>query len=164
MLTAFRLVSLLTTPLVFWGAWYFLPDLLTTQWLQWLSGIVTVLWGLELFFLERLSSVTAVEGLSSKEHLRLVLRAAAIRRRIWWIGSVALVCAVLIWLMAAMSLPASSPLYAALVGVLFGINLSYLILIPAWLNESQEFIDEVKREEQAKKKREALEERFGGRD
>lgn len=66
--------------------------------------------------------------------------------------------------MAAMSLPASSPLYAALVGVLFGINLSYLILIPAWLNESQEFIDEVKREEQAKKKREALEERFGGRD
>lgn len=162
MLTAFRLISLLITPLIFWGAWYFFPDLLTSQWLQWLSGIATVLWGLELFFLERLSSVTAVEGLSSREHQRLVLRAAVIRRRIWWIGSVALVCAVLIWVMASMSLPVSSPLYAALVGVLFGINLSYLILIPAWLNESQAFMDEVKRSELEQKKREALAKRLGG--
>lgn len=160
MLTAFRLISLLITPVVFWGAWYFLPDLLTKEWLQWLSGIGGVLWALELYFLERLGSVTAVQGLTTRERERLLLRAAVVRRRVWWIGIVALACAGLIWLMAAMDLPTSSPLYAALVGVLFGINLSYLVLIPAWLNESQEFIERLNHEEQTKAKRDEVKNRL----
>lgn len=153
MFKVLRLLTLLITPLVFWGAWYVVPDLLDAQGLRWLSGIVTILWGLEFYFFQRLGGVSAVDGLSSKEHERLVLRLASIRRRVWWIGGIGLACALLIWLMAAMQLPASSPIYAALVGILFGISLSYLILIPGWVNESQGFVDEVRRQDVIAKKR-----------
>lgn len=153
MLKALRLLTLLITPLVFWGAWYVVPNILDAQGLRWLSGIVTVLWALEFYFFQRLSVVSSVDGLSSKEHERLVLRLASIRRRVWWIGGIGLACALLMWLMAAMQLPASSPIYAALAGVLFGISLSYLILVPVWVNESQGFIDEVRRQDVLAKKR-----------
>lgn len=156
MLKIFRLLILLVTPLLFWGAWYVVPGLLDTTGLRWLSGVVTVLWGLEFYFLQRLSSVSAVDGLTSKEHQRLVLRLATIRRRVWWIGGVALACSLLIWVLTALQLPLSSPIYAALVGVLFGISLSYLILIPIWVNESQSFIDKVQEQSAASKKRSEL--------
>ncbi len=153
MLKVLRLLTLLVTPLVFWGAWYVVPGILDAQGLRWLSGIVTVLWGLEFYFFQRLGAVSSIDGLSSKEHERLVLRLAAIRRRVWWIGGVGLACALTIWLLAALQLPTSSPLYAGAVGVLFGISLSYLILIPGWVNESQNFIDEVRRQDVLAKKR-----------
>lgn len=153
MLKVLRLLTLLVTPLVFWGAWYVVPDVLDAQGLRWLSGVVTVLWGLEFYFFQRLGAVSSVDGLSSREHERLVLRLASIRRRVWWIGGIGLACALIIWLLAALQLPTSSPLYAAAVGVLFGISLSYLILIPGWVNESQNFIDEVRRQDVLAKRR-----------
>jgi len=152
-LKAFRLLAIFATPLVFWAAWYVVPDLLAANGLRWLSGLVTVLWGLEFYFFQRLSAVSSVDGLSSKEHERLVLRLAAIRRRVWWIGGIGLACALCIWALVEMKLPMSSPLYAAAVGVLFGISISYLILIPAWVNESQHFIDEVRRQDVLAKRR-----------
>lgn len=153
MLKALRLLTILFTPLLFWGAWYVVPGVLDAEGLRWLSGIVTVLWALEFYFFQRLSAVSSVDGLSSKEHERLVWRLASIRRRVWWIGGIGLVCSLLIWILAAMQLATSSPLYAALAGVLFGISLSYLILIPGWVNESQHFIDEVRRQDLLTKKR-----------
>lgn len=147
MLKALRLLTLLLTPVAFWAAWYIVPGVLDAQGLRWLSGIVTVLWGLEFYFFQRLGAASSVSGLSSKEFERLVLRLAAIRRRVWWIGGIGLICALTIWLLTALQLPLSSPLYAAAVGVLFGICLSYLILIPGWVNESQKFIDEARRQE-----------------
>ncbi|MBP6894316.1 MAG: hypothetical protein KBC94_07830 [Pseudacidovorax sp.] len=153
MLQAARLLTIFLTPLVFWGAWYVVPDLLAASGLRWLSGIVTVLWGLELWFFQRLSGLGPQEALSSRENERLVYRLASIRRRVWWIGGIGLVCAVAIWLLVELQLPTSAPIYAAMVGVLFGISVSYLILIPGWVNESQAFIDEVKRQEVLKKRR-----------
>lgn len=153
MLKLARILAILCTPLAFWAAWYVVPDLLAAGGLRWLSGIVTVLWALELYFFQRLSTVSGVEGLTSAEHQRLVYRLASIRRRVWWIGGVGLVCAVSIWLLVEMKLPMSSPTYAAMVGVLFGISISYLILIPGWMNESQAFVDEVKRQDVVAKRR-----------
>lgn len=153
MLKAFRILLLLFTPLVFWGAWYVVPEMLNGQGLRWFSGLVTILWGLELLFYQRLGDVSKVDGLSSREHERLVMRLAAIRRRVWWIGGVGLFSALTIWLLAMLQLPATSPFFAAAVGVLFGISLSYLVLIPAWFNESQNFIDEVRRQDVLSKKR-----------
>lgn len=153
MLKAARLLAILVTPILFWAAWYVVPGLLAADGLRWLSGVVTVLWGLELYFLQRLSGVSSVEGLTSKEHERLVHRLSSIRSRVWWIGGVGLTCAITIWLLVEMKLPTSSPVYAAMVGVLFGISISYLILIPGWVNESQAFVDEVRRQEILAKRR-----------
>lgn len=153
MLKALRLLTLFVTPLVFWGVWHVAPDVLDAQGLRWLSSIVPALWGLEFYFFRRLDAVSSVDGLSSREHERLVLRLAEIRRRVWWIGGIGFFCALMIWILAALQLPTSSPTYAAAVGVLFGISLSYLILIPVWFNESQSFLDEVRRQDALTKKR-----------
>jgi hypothetical protein len=144
---------LVITPLVFWGAWYIAPGLLDGQSLKWLAGSVSVLWGLEFYFFQRLSAVSSVDGLSSREHERLVFRLAAIRKRIWWIGGVGLASSFVIWILATMNLPTNSPLYAGAAGFLVGVSLSYMVLIPGWLNESHDFIDEAKRQDTLAKKR-----------
>lgn len=154
MLKALRLLTLFITPAFFWGAWYVLPGILTTENLRWLSGVVTILWGFEFYFFQRLSQVSSVDGLSSREHERLVLKLASIRRRVWWIGGIGLMSSICIWLLAAVGLPMDSPIYASLVGVLLGISLSYLILIPGWLNESQHFIDDARKRDVFAKRRE----------
>lgn len=153
MLKLVRLLALLLTPVLFWGAWYVAPSILEGQSLRWLAGLVSVLWALEFYFFQRLGAVSGVEGLSSREHEKLLLRLRAVRKRVWWIGGIGLASALVIWLMASLNLPTSSPLYAGAVGFLLGISLSYLILIPGWLNESHDFVDEVKRQDTLAKKR-----------
>ena len=128
------------------------PGLLDPEGVRWMSGLFVILWALELVFFNKITALQ-IDGLSSKEHERLVLRMAAIRRRVWWIGGIALTCAILLWVMSSIHLPQSSPFYAAMVGVLFGICLSYLLLIPFWMNESQSFIDTVKKNDSIAKKR-----------
>ena len=149
---AIRLTVLLVVPLLFWGAWYAAPALLEAEGLKWLSSLVALLWGLEFYFFRRLSEVSNVQGITTKEHERLVLRLSHLRKRVWWIGGIGFICSSLIWLLAALKLPAASPFYASLVGVLVGISISYLILIPGWLNETQEFIDKTRQSEAIKKK------------
>lgn len=159
-----RLLTLLLTALVFWGAWYVMPSLLSGESLRWLAGLVSILWALEFYLFQRLGVLSGVEGLSSKEHERLVLRMASIRRRIWWIGGVGLASAIVIWVLASLDLPTTSPIYAGAAGFLVGISLSYLILIPGWLNESQDFMDEVKRQDTLKKKRVETAKKLQGKD
>lgn len=153
MLKLLRWFLLLAMPAVFWAAWYIVPNILEANGLRVLSGIVTILWGLEFWFFQRLSVLSSLDGLSSREGERLVHRLAAIRRRIWWIGGIGLASSLCIWLLVEMKLPMSSPIYAAMVGVLFGISLSYLILIPGWVGETQDFVDQVRRDEQVAKRR-----------
>lgn len=152
MLKAFRLLVLLTTPLFFWGAWHVAPELLNADGLKWLSGLVALLWALEFYFFRKLSEVSAVQGITSKEHERLIFKLASLRKRVWWIGGIGFVCSAVIWLLAASKLPMTSPFYASMVGVLVGISVSYLILIPGWLSETQEFIDNARKSDASKKK------------
>lgn len=152
MLKALRLLVLIVTPLIFCAAWYLAPSILNAEALRWLSGLVAVLWALEFYFFRKLGEVSAAQGITSKEHERLVNRLSLLRKRIWWIGGIGLACSVVIWILATLGLPATSPIYASMVGVLVGISLSYLILLPGWFNESQEFIDEARRQEALKKK------------
>lgn len=157
MMKFLRLLALFFTPLLFFGAWYVMPSLLNPEGLRWMSGIVTVLWGLEFYFFQKLAAVTSVDALSTKEHERLLLRLASLRNRVWWVGGIGLLCAIAMWLLAASGLSLTSPIYAAMAGVLFGISLSYLILIPGWIGESHSFMDKLKfRESQEKKRQEAL--------
>lgn len=152
MLKALRLFVLIITPLIFCAAWYLAPTILKAEALRFLSGLVAILWALEFYFFRKLGEVSSVQGITSKEHELLVIRLALLRRRIWWIGGIGLVCSVIIWILATLGLPATSPIYASMVGVLVGISLSYLILLPGWFNESQAFIDEARRQEALKKK------------
>ncbi|OIQ84246.1 hypothetical protein GALL_339370 [mine drainage metagenome] len=152
MLKAIRLIVLVITPLIFCAAWYIAPSLLGAEALRFLSGLVVILWGLEFYFFRKLGEVSAVQGITSREHERLVIKLSLLRKRIWWVGGIGLICSVIIWMLATLGLPATSPIYASMVGVLVGISLSYLILLPGWFNESQEFIDEVRRLEASKKK------------
>jgi len=152
MLKFIRLLVLVITPLVFCAAWYLAPTLLSADALRWLSGLVTLLWAMEFYFFRKLGEVSAVQGITSKEHERLIIKLSMLRKRIWWIGGIGLICSIIIWVLATLSLPATSPIYASMVGILVGISLSYLILLPGWFNESQEFIDEVRRQEALKKK------------
>lgn len=156
MLKFLRLGILLLCPLLFGAAWYLLPALLASEAVRWLSAVFTAVWGLELLFFRRLSEVSAVSGLSTREHERLAMRLAAIRKRVWWIGAIGLACSALNWLLAMLELPASSPLYAAAVGMLFGISVSYLVLVPAWFNESQAFIDKVRLQAETEKRRQEV--------
>ena len=152
MLKIVRLLVLVTTPLFFWGAWHVAPELLDADGHKWLSGLVALLWGLEFYFFRKLSEVSAVQGITSKEHERLIFKLASFRKRVWWIGGIGFVCSAVIWLLAASKLPMTSPFYASMVGVLVGISISYLILIPGWLNETQEFIEKARQAEALKKK------------
>lgn len=158
MLKLLRLLILFIVPLVFLAVWYAVPSILSPSRLMWLSGIVTILWALEFYFFQRLNFVSQVQGLSASEHGRLVLRLDSIRRRVWWIGAIGVASSLLIWFMAAMSLPATSPVYATMVGFLVGVSVSYLILIPFWIGESQHFIEEMAlRESQRKRAEDAIE-------
>jgi hypothetical protein len=80
-----RLAVLISAPLFFWAAWYTAPALLEAEGLKWLSGLVALLWGLEFYFFRRLSEVSNVQGITTKEHERLVLRLTRLRKRVWWI-------------------------------------------------------------------------------
>lgn len=153
MLRFFRLLIIVLLPIAFCGAWYVAPQLLEAESLRWLSGVVAILWALELGFYKKLEDVGSVQGISTKEHELLLLRLLSLRKRVWWVGGVGLACSLVIWLLTALKLPGTSPLYASMVGGLLGISLSYLILIPSWLNESQAFIDETKRQDAIRRKR-----------
>lgn len=61
-------------------------------------GLVALLWGLEFYFFRRLSEVSNAQGITTKEHERLVLRLARLRERerVWWIGGIGFVCSSLI--------------------------------------------------------------------
>jgi hypothetical protein len=101
-----RLLIIVLTSLFFWGAWYVLPAILEAKEISWLSGGCPLLWGLEFYFLQRLSQISSCKILSAKENERLRLRMNGIRKRVWWAGGVILSCSILIWIMAAANLPA----------------------------------------------------------
>lgn len=148
-----RVCSIAVATVTAWGAWYVSPGLLAGENLRYASGIVAVLWGLEFWLFQKVTALSGLEGLTSREGQRLVHKLRGIRKRIWWIGGMGLLSSVAIYLLAEFKLPASSPTYAAMVGVLIGISISYMILIPAWVEDVQGFIDRVKLEELEAKSR-----------
>ena len=162
MYTLLRLIALVLPTLLFWAAWYVLPALVEPASLRWFSGIVTVLWALEFYFYQRLSGLSTLPGLSSRERDRLHLRLSEIRSRVWRVGAVGLVCSAALWVLAAMNLPATSSLFAALAGFLVGVSLSYLAVIPRWLDELQRFQDEVQQQHMVEQKRAEVLKTFNG--
>lgn len=154
MLKIIRLAILVITPIIFYGVWFVVPVLMQPDTTKWLLGIIVPLWGLELYFFQQLGDVSTVKGLSSKERQRLKLRLDYIRRRVWWVGGIATLCSLAIWIMIVMGLTADSPIYAAFTGFLFGVTISYLVLIPGWFGEIHGLIDDARNRDDLSKRRE----------
>lgn len=146
MLRYLRLAAIAGSTIGFWGAWYLFPALFHTSQLSYLGGISAVVWGMDLLFLRKLAEVSALAGLTNRERERLIEKLKNIRHRIWWIGGVCLLAALVIWMLVATELVGTSAVYAAFLGFLVGVVLSFLILIPSWFDELQGFIDRVNQE------------------
>lgn len=73
-----------------------------------------------------------------------------------------LVCSVALWVLAAMNLPAASAIFAAVAGFLVGVSLSYLAVIPRWLDELQRFQDKVQQQHMVEQKRAEALKTFNG--
>lgn len=140
--------------------WYIAPELLDSTAIRYLTGIVAILWSLELYFYRQLGELTKQEGLNARQRERLLLRTSEIRRRVYWIGCIGLATSILLWTLASFSLPSSSPLYAALTGVLVGISISYIVLLPSWFEEISDFVDRIRHSEQTSKQRDAAVKKF----
>jgi hypothetical protein len=162
MYTLLRLSAIAVPTLLFWAAWHVLPALVESTSLRWFSGIVTVLWALEFYFYQRLSALSSLPALSSKERERLHLHLSKIRARVWRVGAMGLVCSVALWVLAAMNLPAASAIFAAVAGFLVGVSLSYLAVIPRWLDELQRFQDKVQQQHMVEQKRAEALKTFNG--
>lgn len=148
-----KLLTLIATPLFFAGVWYVAPVLLDTTKLLSLSGVLSLAWGLQLGFLQKLTVASMAEGLTSKEQERLENRLVSLRMRVWQCGAICLLCFLTMWFLTAFDLPKQSPAYAAAAGFLIGVGLSYLIQTANVYQESAHFIDAVKRRDNVAKRR-----------
>lgn len=153
MIRLIRLFSILVCPVLFWVASYVFPSLLKAENLRLLSGIITALWAMDFIFFQRLGSITNLNSLSSRDLENLNFRFAHIRKRVWWMAAVCLVCSILIWMITSGELVKDIHALSIYVGILFGICISYLALFPFWFNELQSFQDHLKVTEAEKTKR-----------
>jgi hypothetical protein len=101
------------------------------------------------------ADLITLPGLTGREQERLVLRLAAIRSRVWWIGGVAVVSGFLVWLIGSMPTLAESPIAPISIGLLIGIGVSYAVVIPRWFNEIYSFTEVLRLREDKKRRTEA---------
>lgn len=152
-----RLLVLIFVPLIFVGAWHIAPTLFETASLLSLSGILSLVWALQLAFLQKLTLASMGDGLTSKEQERLDNRLVILRKRVWQCGGICLSCFLTMWLLTAFDLPKRIPEYAAAAGFLIGVGISYLIQTASIYQESAQFMDEVKRRDNLTKRRAEVE-------
>lgn len=155
MLRVARLLVIICVPLLFWMGWWVSPSLVSPENMRFLGAIFVLVWGISFHFLRRCSELSNLSGLNGREHERLVFKLGQIRLRVWWIGAIALVSSFLIWLIGSMSGTATGEFAPIAIGVLVGISLSHLIVIPGWFNEIYAFTDKVRLCEERKKRAEA---------
>lgn len=156
MIRRIRIGIILCVPVLFWYASGTFPSLVKAENLRLLSGISTVIWALVLLFFQRIGSLTNFEALPSSQLQTLEFRFAYTRQRIWWMAGVSLVCSFLIWGIGSSSdIVPNTQVMAALIGTLFAICVSYLVIFPFWFNELQAFQDKLKISASEKAKREA---------
>jgi len=135
---------------MFWGAWYLFPKVLESARLASLVAVGAMVWTADLFFLRKLGELSSLDGLGNSERDRLLTKLDDLRMRVWWTGVVGLLCTAVIWVLVNTGLAAVSPLYAAALGFVVGVALSFLVLIPFWFNEVQRFIERVNHDKAVK--------------
>ena len=157
MILLFRAALIFITPLLFLGAFNLWPDVIDKEGIRYLATLFSIVWGGVLWIFAKLKDVATIEGLTARERERLQDAANTVRRRLWWMSGVCFGCAIFIFFLSAASSTMDPQLVALAAGLLTGVALSYLVLVPSWHEELQRFIDQVReREEQRKQLERAL--------
>ncbi|MEL7658547.1 MAG: hypothetical protein AAGU75_21870 [Bacillota bacterium] len=118
-----------------------------------LSGVLSLVWTLQLAFLGKLNFDANIGVLTSREKDRLKLRLRSLRTHIWQRCAVCLFCFVAMWVITAYELPKNDMRFSAAAGFLIGVGLFYLIGTVLIYMESADFIDKIKHRESIEKKR-----------
>jgi len=160
MIRSIRLSVLLLIPLFFWGGSYVAPSLLAAENLKLLAAIITVLWGMDFVFFKKLGLLTNLDSLNSRDLEILNIRLDHIRRRVWAMALLCLLCSILIWIITSINTPYDEHTIALMVGILFGICVSYIAVFPFWFNELQSFQDKLKTTEAKKTKQDSILKQF----
>lgn len=156
MLQVLRLTIILTMPVLLWAGWRVAPELISIANMRYLGAIFALVWVIAFHFLTKTADLSSLSGLSGHEYEKLVLRLAHIRQRVWWIGGIALTCAVLVWFIGSLPEASASPLAPLSVGFLVGVGLSYLLVLPGWFNELYAFMDTIRVRNERNKRTEAV--------
>lgn len=141
---------------LFWGAWYVAPGMLSPTALYYFLGIWVPTWGLALLFYRKLSELSTLKELKSRPNHRLNLVLPEIRGRVWWLASVGSLSSLVLWILASTDIAKQSAIYGLAAGLLVGIELSYLILLPFWFNEVHRFVERIKLDDNVTQRRDSL--------
>lgn len=155
MIFLFRLAIILSIPTLMWVGWSASPDFVSPGNMRYLAGLFIGVWGFAFQLMRKSADLITLPGLTGREQERLVLRLAAIRSRVWWIGGVAVVSGFLVWLIGSMPTLAESPIAPISIGLLIGIGVSYAVVIPRWFNEIYSFTEVLRLREDKKRRTEA---------
>jgi hypothetical protein len=139
-----RIAIWLIVPALFWAGSYVLPAIFKSENLRYLATVITFLWGLDLIFIQKMASLTNMDVLSSRALDNLDLRFANIRRRIWRMTAITFICSLMIWLIAGTTLIKNFHVESLVIGWLFSICISYVVVFPFWFDEFQAFQDKLK--------------------
>ncbi len=154
MLVLLRLLIIVVTPVLVWLGWTMSPDIISASNMRYLGGVFLVVWGLAFNFFRKCSDLSALPGLNGHEQERLVWKLADIRKRIWWIGAIGLIAGCLVWFFGSVPQHSRPELAPLSIGLLVGIGLSYLVILPGWFNELHAFTDAVRLREDKKRRTE----------
>ena len=155
MLVFIRLLIIGVMPALLWLGWSMSPELISASNMRYLGGVFVVVWGMAFYFLRKIADLSGLTGLSGREQERLVWLLADIRRRIWWIGSIGLIAGCLVWFVGSVPDYSRTAMAPVSIGLLVGIGLSYLVILPGWFNELHAFTDSVRLREDKKRRAEA---------
>jgi hypothetical protein len=154
MIFLLRLAIIIIAPALMWLGWSAAPDLLSAGNMRFFGGIHIGIWGFAFHLMRKSADLINLPGLNSREQERLVWLLAEIRRRVWWIGSVAAASVFAVWLVGTMPTLVTSPVAPVSIGLLIGIGVSYAIVIPGWFNEIYSFTEAVRLREDRKRRTE----------
>lgn len=161
MLQLLRVAIILTTPALFWLGWSIAPELISAGNMRYLGALFIGVWGLAFHFLRKSADLSSLPGLSGREQQRIVWKLAEMRRRVWWIGGISIVLGFLIWLVGAISDLSGSAGAPLSIGLLVGVGISYLVVLPGWFNELLAFADTLRLREDKKRRTETALKQIG---
>lgn len=154
MIQTVRLLIIIFCTALLWMGWVALPELISLANMRYLAGVFVAVWGLTFHFFRKSAELSSLQGLDGREQERVVWLLAHIRKRIWWMGGVGLFAGCLVWLIGSSPAISTSPIAPIAIGLLVGIGLSYLAILPGWFNELYAFMDQVKLREDRKRRTE----------
>lgn len=135
MLRLLRFAIITLTTVLAYVLWWAYPGLFDGVRAASLISIFVLAFGITLRGLYRAQTIVESEGLASRERERLRYALADARKRAWWVMAIALVSALVVLVTVATPLTRDTPAGALIIGLLVGLNLSYLVVLRCWHEE-----------------------------